>query len=533
MLYIPGEGPGRSSPTGYPGLYGHQRQMLLFSLENRYYGESLPAPLTDKMKIKKFLSVDAALDDLRYFQTFVEGKLVGKKLRWLIVGGSYAGALSVWFKVKYPTAALAVWSSSGVVEPRFNFYAYDGHVKAEIPPDCTRSVTVVQSLFLDMWENASTRIEFLNRFGIPHYFDKAGISYMLADAVAGAVQYGKKWQMCDMIVPQNKTDPLGQFLKMIIRMYGLNFTSGCSFSTVCLSNASMSDQWASADYSWVYQTCRELAYFQVGYHKSLRLEDVNTEYFVDQCRSAFGASVFPDVFEFNAKWGGKRPNAGNVVALQGSDDPWSELGVTKTLRTNYQAFVAECEGCGHCGDLGLPGPEDPPSLTQQRIDLSRCLDIWMSGEPTPYHLLLHGNFTRLSLMHEEMLMKVIQSDLHDFFDHSADVHSITIDIENWTLSIRFVAYVNTLNNGELAAAVTSLQSGTSWLRNMKQVLARLGSENEVIVLSFEQLIAPSDLEERESTFYIGVAMRIIVFISLIINLLVTVEYSCIWGLSIK
>jgi len=34
---------------------------------------------------------------------------------WVVIGGSYPGALSAWFKSKYPNAAKAAWSSSGVI----------------------------------------------------------------------------------------------------------------------------------------------------------------------------------------------------------------------------------------------------------------------------------------------------------------------------------------------------------------------------------------------------------------------------------
>ena len=39
----------------------------------------------------------------------------GKQPKTLVVGGSYPGALSAWFRERYPHIALASWSSSGVV----------------------------------------------------------------------------------------------------------------------------------------------------------------------------------------------------------------------------------------------------------------------------------------------------------------------------------------------------------------------------------------------------------------------------------
>ena len=42
-----------------------------------------------------------------------------------MIGGSYPGALSAWFRAKYPQWTVASWSSSGVVQPIENFYDFD------------------------------------------------------------------------------------------------------------------------------------------------------------------------------------------------------------------------------------------------------------------------------------------------------------------------------------------------------------------------------------------------------------------------
>jgi len=47
------------------------------------------------------------------------------KHKWIIVGGSYPGALAAWFKSKYPDHVVAAWSSSGVIEAIENFVMFD------------------------------------------------------------------------------------------------------------------------------------------------------------------------------------------------------------------------------------------------------------------------------------------------------------------------------------------------------------------------------------------------------------------------
>jgi pimeloyl-ACP methyl ester carboxylesterase len=52
----------------------------------------------------------------------------GPKKQTVVVGGSYPGALSAWFRVRYPQIAIASWSSSGVVEPIVDFWPFDNQV---------------------------------------------------------------------------------------------------------------------------------------------------------------------------------------------------------------------------------------------------------------------------------------------------------------------------------------------------------------------------------------------------------------------
>lgn len=45
--------------------------------------------------------------------------------KWVIIGGSYPGAMSAWFKSKYPKHVAAAWSSSGVIDAIEEYREYD------------------------------------------------------------------------------------------------------------------------------------------------------------------------------------------------------------------------------------------------------------------------------------------------------------------------------------------------------------------------------------------------------------------------
>jgi len=67
-------------------------------LEHRYYGQSQPYENWSTENLVH-LSSEQALADLASFLT-AQG--AGDQKKTLVIGGSYPGALSAWFRVHYP-----------------------------------------------------------------------------------------------------------------------------------------------------------------------------------------------------------------------------------------------------------------------------------------------------------------------------------------------------------------------------------------------------------------------------------------------
>ena len=77
-------------------MVGAEHGALLYTLEHRYYGESQPFGdwATENFE---YLNVDQALADTAYFIDN-QNEALGYKADWIVIGGSYPGALSAWFK---------------------------------------------------------------------------------------------------------------------------------------------------------------------------------------------------------------------------------------------------------------------------------------------------------------------------------------------------------------------------------------------------------------------------------------------------
>ena len=65
-----------------------------------------------------YLSSEQALADLAYFISKMGNTAqyrTSEKNKWITVGGSYPGALSAWFRYKYPHLTIGSLASSAVV----------------------------------------------------------------------------------------------------------------------------------------------------------------------------------------------------------------------------------------------------------------------------------------------------------------------------------------------------------------------------------------------------------------------------------
>lgn len=101
---------------------------LVIVLEHRFYGESLPfGKESFKIENMKLLTSEQALSDIAYFiKQMNTNKMYGiSQNPWVTVGGSYPGALSAWFRYKYPHLTIGSIASSAVVQVIENYQNFD------------------------------------------------------------------------------------------------------------------------------------------------------------------------------------------------------------------------------------------------------------------------------------------------------------------------------------------------------------------------------------------------------------------------
>ncbi len=78
-----------------------------------------------------YLNAEQALADLAYFTIYVRQNNIANVpflSSWVVIGGSYPGALSAWYRSKYPHLSVGAIGSSGVILAIEEFDKFDEQI---------------------------------------------------------------------------------------------------------------------------------------------------------------------------------------------------------------------------------------------------------------------------------------------------------------------------------------------------------------------------------------------------------------------
>ena len=207
----------------FPFQVGANMGARMFVIEHRYYGESQPMPDWSVPNLS-LLNSEQALADFAYF--LQQQNLDMPSRQTIVIGGSYPGALSAWFRYTYPDIAVASWASSAVVQPWADMWTYDEQIYQtthNISPDCTAT--------LQRFENYATQQAILRDAGEPNQIDDIlkstpgegmrtdDFMAYLGDFPAGYVQYGDASHFCDIWADYTDMDEYDLFIAAVYYQY--------------------------------------------------------------------------------------------------------------------------------------------------------------------------------------------------------------------------------------------------------------------------------------------------------------------------
>ncbi|KAI0025555.1 peptidase S28 [Xylariomycetidae sp. FL0641] len=193
--------PGENSASGFegyttnrtlPGYYAQQLKGAAIVIEHRYWGESNPFEGNLTAETLQDLNLPNSVKDMTYFAKNVDcdfcegGTCNSDENPWVLVGGSYSGALAAWTSQLDPGTFAAYHASSAVVEAIKDFWAYFSPIEQALPEACSRDVRAVVS-YVDSILSApsssnSSKAVLKARFGLSALND-ADFADQLADPV--------------------------------------------------------------------------------------------------------------------------------------------------------------------------------------------------------------------------------------------------------------------------------------------------------------------------------------------------------------
>ena len=388
LLQMGGEAAARCWPCN-EAIPDQSRKVTTVSVEHRFYGMSVPDEGLNSKNLK-FLTTTQNLADTA---AIIKAVNPNNKRRVLNFGGSYSGATAAWFRIKYPNLTYAAISSSGVVNAIIDFVQFDQSVVSTLQKYKAKCLyTVVKAMnALDEMSETELNATKTNPFNASTEQTLVDFTYMVADALALAVQYGGKKHLCQVLSDEMEDhgNPVAAVAATIPVLYGPSFQQNCFYDTSCIAKTVRDSSTGVGNKAWRWQKCSMLGYIQSrpnGTKFAARSRRLTLESQRKQCLDMFPGNeeeldrliMANDAFQ--ATYGGARPEtagASRILFLDFSDDPWQRASVEAPIPSTWASkdlhyCYLNCDGCGHCGS-GVPDKETKCKLVQQQL-IGKWLD---------------------------------------------------------------------------------------------------------------------------------------------------------------
>ncbi len=368
LFYLCGEATCESNSVVGGATVNHAKKLKahVVALEHRYYGKSQPfSELTTENL--KYLSTENALLDAAAFIKYA-AKNLNLKGKWLVVGGSYAGSLSAFMRMKFPDLVVGSLASSGPVQAKEKFEEYDKHVATVAGPACLANIKKVVGEVETALTNGAELEKIKKKFLAAELKDDTDFLYFVADMAALAIQYGYTTRFCSLLA-KSPMDGYATFISEIFASWGIN---AISMSAQGATSINPDDYVAGFGMrQWMYQSCTEYGYWQVAYsdeNLSARSKMIDLDYHRNICKRLFGLTTPVDEAATNDALYKPLLEGSNdrIYFTNGSTDPWMNLSIAKELGnlTNPGHLGRTITGASHCSDLSGAASAAPVLASQ-------------------------------------------------------------------------------------------------------------------------------------------------------------------------
>ncbi|KAG9443562.1 hypothetical protein H6P81_014902 [Aristolochia fimbriata] len=365
----------------------HFRALLVY-IEHRYYGESVPfgsreEAYRNSTTLGYFNSAQALADYVELI-TYLKRTLSAENCPVIAAGGSYAGLLAAWLRLKYPHIVYGALASSAPIlyfddtTPIDGYYLIATNDYRQISENC---FGVIKQSWSEIDRIAT----------LPNGLNILSTKFMTCSVLGKAVElkaYLKQiytisaqydypphypvQQICSAIdgAPQD-SDILGKIFAAVVAIKGKR---PCYDVFESYFPPSVLD-------GWTWQACSEMVFPLYCDAKKTMFEEshIDLQGFSEFCRKAFGATPRPHWIA--TEFGGHGMKSvlqkfgSNIIFSNGLRDPYSSGGVLQNISDSIVAVYTE-QGA-HCLDLFPSSPDAPEWLISQRMAEVKIIEGWL------------------------------------------------------------------------------------------------------------------------------------------------------------
>ncbi|KAF0686757.1 Aste57867_21462 [Aphanomyces stellatus] len=379
---------------------------LLVFAEHRYFGKSFPqianATFLDSLR---FLSSEQALADYAVLVDHVKETFHAEESPVIAFGGSYAGLLAAWFRMKYPQVVDGAIASSAPIlafdweEPVFDALAYGrttaftGSPSAGAAEHCVPNIRRAKGLMMDLGfspdigAHAALR-ESLKLCSMPtvpndvntimDYFMSAYVTLAEGNYPYPSTYFGHfpayPYRVaCDHLAEAEYPD--------VLALLG-NFSLSAGVALNDTGNVPCYEWNATVPVEkrnlWEYLECSELyapIYKHDGLQDFFRYTPIDQAADAARCKATWGVELRPtwakDVYGGLA---GVRASS-NIVFSNGNYDPFSGYGVVMSFDDSIVPIAIE--GAAHHLDLMFSNDADPETVRAARATEMSHVRKWI------------------------------------------------------------------------------------------------------------------------------------------------------------
>ena len=146
------------------------------------------------------MTSEQALSDLAYFINLInDKKMYGvNKNPWITIGGSYPGALSAWFRYKYPHLTIGAIASSAVVQAIEDFKDSDEQIYLSANKSgeyCWQAINNSNNK-IESILSSSQNLTFKQQFKGGQNLKDDEFMFFWINSITDKIQYGQRTKLC-------------------------------------------------------------------------------------------------------------------------------------------------------------------------------------------------------------------------------------------------------------------------------------------------------------------------------------------------